>query len=374
MKTKRKINISALFFNVLLAFIVAAFAGSTIVAQYPMSDAMQSMVQPVLFIGIMALAFVPKRNILPYHMSAIQPEIWAQDIAANVFPSSEFFNQSRDDSQYLQGKTVHLPQSGAPPSVEKNRSVLPATVSQRTDTLLDYDIDEFTTDPILLQDTEAIEASYDKRQSILFDHTEILRQKIGDNIIVQWEPTLATNQVRTSGSSRSAYVSGQTGNRKALAKADIIEANRLMNRMDTPADGRIMVISADLYADLLGISDFQSWDKMGITPLVNGAVGQILGFTVYVRSSAGRYDNTATPVKKAYGASVAAADNLAALCYHKMYVRRASGSLGNAGIKVYENTDRAEWYGSIFSAKVRSGGTMARTDEKGVVAIIETAV
>jgi hypothetical protein len=60
---------------------------------------------------------------------AIQKEIWQDHIEGNLFKNNEFLLASTDAGQYvLQGKVVHIPQSGATATVVKNRSSVPATV------------------------------------------------------------------------------------------------------------------------------------------------------------------------------------------------------------------------------------------------------
>ncbi|MBA9078948.1 hypothetical protein [Rufibacter quisquiliarum] len=304
---------------------------------------------------------------------AIQKEIWARDIAENIYPDNSFYLNSRDDSEFLEGKKVHLPQAGAKPNVAINRASLPAAVQKRQDTTGDYEVDEFTTDPVVIQHTEKIEASYNKRQSVLFDHTETLKESVADQLAHRWAPSAATNIIRTSGESRAPYLTSQTGNRLALTKADFIELDRLFNRMDIPIAQRFALIDADLYSDVLKIEDFMKVEKLGSDILVNGAIGKIFTFQLFVRSRGIVYNNAGTPVAKAPGAATAIADNLGVLAWHQNFVRRAVGATSNGGIEIFEKEADPQFYGDVFSALVRAGGRKARTDEKGVVAIVEKA-
>lgn len=299
---------------------------------------------------------------------AIQTEVWAKDIADNIFPDNSYFMNSVDDSPFLEGNKVHLPEAGSVPGVTKNRTSLPATAAKRTDTEASYDVDSYTTDPIILQNTEEVEVSYAKRQSLLSGNIDTLKTRIADELAIKWAPTLATNFVRTSGSARAGYLTGQTGNRKAVAKDDFIEVNRIFNRMDISQDGRYALIDANMYADLLKIAEFVSYEKIGNAVLTKGAIGMLLGIQIYVRSSAIRYDNTGTPVIKAYGASVAAADNLACLFWHRNFVRRAQGT-----VDVFEKNKDPQFYGDVLSAEVRCGGKKARATEVGAISLIEAA-
>lgn len=356
--------------NFLVCLIIASFIGSGTVSYFEMENpVLNSAVISFIALAAMVIPFERPSQAL----FAITPEVWAKDIEENIYPESSFFLQSRDDSEFLEGNKIHLPQSGTAPNVEKNRSVLPAVAAKREDSDIDYSIHEFTTDPVILQRTEEIEASYNKRQSLMFDHFQTLTQEIADMFLTEWAPSLAANFARTTGGSRAAYKSGQTGNRKAVAKNDLIELNRLMNRMDIPQEGRILLIDSDLMADVLKIEEFVSLEKIGNAALVKGSVGRLLNFNVMVRSAVLRYDNTGTPVVRAQGSSVAAADNLAALAWHPQFLRRCLGTTGNNGIEVFEKNKDPQFYGDVFSALVRAGASKARNDQKGVLSLIEAA-
>jgi hypothetical protein len=364
---KKRLSITGLLFNTIVAMFVSAFISIPL-----HGDPSLSFVQPLVFVTLLALQFVPTNTMAGVFMSDIRKEVWVSDIAENIFPDNSAIGQSIDDSQYLDGHTVHLPQAGSVPSVTKNRTSLPATAVPRIDTIQDYDVDEYTTDPSLVTITEEIEASYDKRQSILRDHQDILMTKIFNNILYGWMPTASAQQVATTGSSRSAYLSGQTGNRKQVALNDIIDVQAKFNNADIPQEGRNVLIDALMYKDFQKLSEFQSWDKMGTTPLVKGSLGQILGFNVWLRSTANRYDNAGAP--KAVDAAVAATDDLFTLFWHRSFVRKAVGTTANGGIQVFYNENDPSYYGSVFSALVRGGAKKRYTDGRGIVALIETNV
>ena len=71
------------------------------------------------------------------------------------------------DSFVLAGKVVHIPNAGNKPGVQKNRSSLPATITQRTDIDITFPLDEFTSDPVKITNAEKYELSYDKRESVI---------------------------------------------------------------------------------------------------------------------------------------------------------------------------------------------------------------
>jgi hypothetical protein len=318
-------------------------------------------------IGALLLSFIPQPKGVA--TATLLTQVFASDITKGLYPDNSFYKKSKDDSAWVDNDKVNLPQKGAAPNVVVDRTSLPATISQRTDTTEDYTLQEFTTDPQLIQHSEALVVAYDKRRSIVEDMTLTLNTKIADNFAVIFSPSLAANQVRTTGTARAAYATGATGTRKAITKADFIAAKLLLDRMEVPQEGRIAVLPASFMGDVLGISDFTDVEKFGVPGLPSGVVTRIMGFEVMTRSRVSMYDNTATPVKRALGSAGATTDNEGALFYHPQFVRRAEGA-----VKVFEDNDNPTLYGSVISSLVRAGGRIARTDQKGVVSVIETWV
>ena len=132
---------------------------------------------------------------------------------------------------------------------------------------------------------------------------------------------------------------------------------------DVPSDGRFLLADAQMYSDLLKINEFISFDYKE-KAVSTGAIGTILGFTVYKRSRAVLYDDTFGV--KTYDAVSATTDRGAILAWHKSFVRHAEGN-----VKIYADTDKPEYLGSVYNAAVRTGGMIGRTDEKGVFALVQ---
>lgn len=100
---------------------------------------------------------------------ALNKQVWLNTIVENFFPDNSFATKSIDDSLFVNNKTVHIPNAGAPSGVEINRTTKPASVKQRTDQDLEYSMDELTTNPIYILNIDTVELSYDKRTSILWN-------------------------------------------------------------------------------------------------------------------------------------------------------------------------------------------------------------
>lgn len=302
---------------------------------------------------------------------AITPIIWLKDIEENLHPDNAFYLNSTDYSEFLEGDELRLPQAGLSPNVEKNRQILPATPTQRVDDKQPWKVHEFTTDPVLLKRTEELEVSYNKRASIMADNMNTLRNEIAEMFIEEWCPTLDSNIVRSSGTSRAAKTPGQTGNRKAITYDDFVEVARIRDNMDYGSDGWFAGVPGNLMADIRKFPEFLSADKLAADLVAKGVVGQLLGFNIYNRSSFGRFTNDATPQVKAYDSAMGATDHLGILCWHTNAVVRIIGSQGNGGIEEFADEKSPTWYGDVFSALVRAGGGHKRKDQRGVVALVE---
>jgi len=303
---------------------------------------------------------------------AILTEVWAKDIAENIFPDNSFMVESMDSSMWVDNDKVHRPQAGAPPVVERNRTVVPATAVKRTDSDNAYELDEFTSTPSFIQDIEEIETSYNKRASVLTNHIREINKVAANWLAYRWGATSASAILRTNGDARPANVVGATGNRKMLTIEDIIKAKAVMDDMEIVAEGRCMLLPAHMYNDLLQKQwqDLVSLDKTGKARIAKGQIMELFGFKIYLRGKKNilQYSNAATPVLRAPDAAALGTANAAALLWHPDFVERALGT-----VKVYADEDKPEYYGSLFSAMVRGGGQKYYTDGRGVISIVESA-
>lgn len=301
---------------------------------------------------------------------AIQKEIWENDIVESLWANNEFLKYAFNADQYvLAGKVVHIPQAGTSVSVSTNRSSLPAGVTTRTDTEINYSLDELTSDPIRIPNADTAELSYDKRNSVLSDTKNAIAEAAALNLLFKWNPTAAANIIRTTGSAVAAHTDNATGNRKAFGVADVKAAQKQFNKWNIPSSDRYLMLDADMYDQLMSdLSVTQYRDFSASLDQSNGIVGKLYGFNIMQRSSVARYTNAATPVPVAWTEAGVAAHNAAAIAWHKNSVERALGL-----VNFFENLGDPTYYGDIYSALVRVGGRIRRSDAKGVLAIVQAA-
>lgn len=298
---------------------------------------------------------------------AVQKQLWQNTIIEEFWPDDSFASKATNDSQYVnQGKTVHIPNAGTPPGVSKNRTQLPATVGVRADVDVEYNLEEFTTDPVRIPDAETVELSYSKRNSVVSQSRAKLRSTAHQSVLEKWSPDEAY-RVTTTGAERDAYITGATGKRKAITTKDVLALQTKFDLQDVPAENRYLLLDAVMYADLLG--DMIESQKIGFFAQADakkGIVGELYGFKVMKRSTVLRYSSAGALVKTSEGAKGNATDVAAGLAFHSDSVSVAMGE-----VKMFDDLGSPTYYGDIFSFLVRTGGAKRRTDGKGLFAIVE---
>lgn len=291
------------------------------------------------------------------------------EIQPKLFPGNSFLQRAVNDDAFVNFNSVELPHSGTIPDVSVDRSVLPATIAKRTDAPTQYMLEELTTDPTLLQDSESYVVNYDKRSSILDQHAKQINTKAATRALYKWAAGVdATRKMASTGAARVATGPAQTGNRKKFTKDDLIKVRQKFFADDVVNENAdvmgIAILTPAQYGDLLEITDLTEAQKYGRATFPSGVIDRVLGFDIYVRSTVIVTDSA--DALKAEGAAGAATDQDAALFFHPSMVRRAKGA-----VKVYVNPDKAEYYGTIMSNMVRFGASPARNDNRGIVMLFE---
>lgn len=298
-------------------------------------------------------------------------------IQENLFRGAEFLKYAVSHDAFVNGKSVELPQAGDVGDVliDEGDVVLPLPIAPRTDTKVSYTLKNFRLPPTLIEDSEALELSYDKASSVLRNHVDKLNQAVGDFGAHAWaiDPTdtNATGRVlRTTGASSSnATPEGSTGTRKTLTIGDLAKAMAVMNNDDVPENEKYYcLMPANMYWDFITVNaNVLNADYMNKGNLPTGIVKLVNGWFIINRSETARYNAAATALK-AYGSAIAADDTSAAICWNSSYVSRALGST-----RVYSDLDKPEYQGDIYSTRTRFRNKILRSDLKGVVTIVQEA-
>lgn len=299
---------------------------------------------------------------------AITKEFWTDYIIGNLFKNNEFLKYCFCANDYvINGTLVHIPQAGSPSNVKRNRTNLPATITQRQDVDVTYALDEFTTDPRLIVSADKYELSYDKLGSILQEDLSNLKQVIAEWMLYKWAPSLTASIIRTTGGIVAAHLPSATGNRKKILLDDLKTAQRLMNKSNIAKEDRYCLMSSDMYGQLLTDASFTTYrDVLSVVNLPEGVVNRLYGFNIMERSSVLTASNATPPVIKAPDANGATTDNDVVLCWQKNSVECAMGTTD-----FFERLNDPQFFGDVYSSLQRMGGRIRRADEKGIVAIVQ---
>lgn len=293
---------------------------------------------------------------------SLSKEIWIDAIVGNLFADNTFMGRSVDHSAFVNNLTVHVPNAGAAPTVVKGRSEFPGTIGQRTDTDLNYQIGEFTTDPLRISNAESVELSYNKRESLVSASRAALQESVAEDLIKAWVPS-GYEKVMTTGDAVTAHLASETGSRKAVTKADILSVKKLFDKNNIPQEGRCFLMDYEMYNQLLSaLTESQANAFLSSADAQRGIVGKLYGFDFYLRSSVLRTNAAGTAITS----GTTATDGAGALAWQSGCVSRAIGET-----ELFESEKNPAYYGDIISALVRAGGKNVRTDKKGVVVLAQ---
>ena len=258
-------------------------------------------------------------------MGNLSREVWIASIIEGLFGDTTFASRSIDHSEFVNFKTVNVPNAGSGSNVEKNRTTLPANVTTRDDFNLMYDINEFTTDPIRVPHAETVELSYSKRESIIRVDRATLHDKVHLDLLTTWLTGAAT------------IVPG------ANERATVMKCKRQFDNDHIPQVGRCMMFNAEGYNNLLEqLSDSETNHFLAGADPIRGILGKWMGFDYYMHST---LDGTST-----------------GMGWWDNAVSRALGE-----VEFFDNQGDATFYGDIMSFLVRAGGKAIRHDTKGIL-------
>lgn len=299
-------------------------------------------------------------------------QIFSKDLEKKLFPDNSYMLKSKNDTAFLRGDQVNIPQGTSDIAVQELSSYAKdARISvQRTDESIAYNVKQFKTKATFLQDSEDLVVNYSKRMSLVEQHADEIMAYLGNFVQREWGSNSTSKVLRTTGDNRSA-TSG-TGNRKAIKFEDLLNVRKTFRDQDIPVDGLCALISPEMEMDLLKITEITDADysggKSGIGVLRMGEVDRFLRIDFFVRSKINLFSNATTPTIKSLNATAANADNAGAIFWHPNYVSLAKGS-----VKTLYEQGQPGIGGDEISSIARCGALYRRKDGKGVVNLVETA-
>lgn len=309
----------------------------------------------------------------------LQVEIWHETIQEKLLQDNSFLNHVADVSSesIVNGTIVHIPQAGDPSNVVKNRTTLPATVQQRTDSEVLYKIDEYTTDPVHIKNADTKELSYDKRRSVLDQDIANLSEEVAEGMLTNFVVSPvgtntalpAGNILLTTGDAVNATLDGATGQRKAYSLTDLQTMRTKFVKDKAWSEGNMYaLLTADAIAQLFPANSTLTATYMQATSEAErraGVIYKVQGWNIMERSSVYVMNND-TKVFKAFGAVGEATDSEGNLFWNKNMLEKAIGTT-----EAFERTNDPQWYGDIYSFLVRMGGRARRKNYEGVAVLMQ---
>lgn len=295
---------------------------------------------------------------------AVDQELWIKTINENIFTSLDLIKvASTDDGNYLNAKTVHVPQAGAAGTVLKNPA-RPLVIDQRSDVVLSYDIDEWVMPAKLVTLGEQNSLTYNKLQSIVADHIGGIGERIMREFLINWYPG-NTYSVDTTGSNYVAHAPGATGNRKGLVLANLLLAAKKLDDQGYPMNDRYLMVDSTMLFQLLDVLGITTYRDSVLLNASTMDLPPVAGFKIISLPHVA-YAVVSTDVVRPYGDAGGTTDQAIAIAAHKSAL---SFAVGNT--EVFNNDRDAIYAGDIVSAAAMAGAKYRRYDKKGVVPIIQ---
>lgn len=308
-------------------------------------------------------------------MAEINKVAYSKELANYLSPSNAFYLKSRLVTEAADAGSYEIPQLSQPSGVHQGQPTeLPAKVKIAVDGKITATMYQFWADPILISSESEVVTNYNKRANHQMQQAAQIETAIANYAALTWTPTVAGLIIPTSGAARASNVTGVTGNRKAVTKDDIIKvqaALRRANIFNLPGQ-MYALVTDDVYSDLLAISDFVDYQKLGVSDKISqGVIGRLMGIEFMSRSNGNGHIGAIMTAAGAKLADVvtAATDRPTSLFWHEAYVSRGEAP-AQANI-----TPNAPGYigGTMIEAWKRFGASPVREDAKGTVALVEAA-
>lgn len=232
----------------------------------------------------------------------------------------------------------------------------------------------FKTNAMRVLDFEQTFTANDQRADVMEAMKGWMDTKIGNFAAYKIAP--ATSTIFTSGTAtRPSSLIGSTNTVKTAVKADWIKVKTEMVKSNLPGKW-FGLIDAEMLSDVFSIDDFVKADSLGIAQsrLMNGEFADILGIRLFVRQ-AGYGANVAYTsggtLADVYGA-VGTADVIGATLVGAAIFWNESAMYANRGMsKLYAEINSPIYQSDIYSMQYTFGMEKIRTDNVGVIALVE---
>lgn len=291
-------------------------------------------------------------------MAGLQKEIWVDSFIlrrdGDIFKDSHVLSHQKNMTNYVDNNQINWAFAGAPANVIKN-AVYPLPVVQRTDKPDYTNLDNYSTEAIMVRDVEEIELDYDKRADYLRDTQDNLIAQV--QIDCMWALGPSANSIHTPiHNTPVANALGADGYR--LVTADDIKSLRV--RLDTQYPAH----KNDAWVLMLDTESF--WGMINADPHLKSqaALNQATGvrdaaFVRYYNFEI--YQDPRTPWYSAVGTKLAVGSTPITgmdLPSCIAYVKQKSGFFALGTTKMFADIDNPIEQGSMWSFLTRAKAGM----------------
>ena len=268
-------------------------------------------------------------------MSTLNQQVWVSQIQEKFYPAVSFLNFAQSFDNYVNNDIINMADAGFDPEVLINNKTYPIKITEREDKPISFQLDLFETENTLVRRPEEIEHSYDKMESVIYNHRMRLQTKTAMKAAHAYAPqqdTENTPVITTTGDNNG-------DGHKRLKVEDILKLKRRFDVLDIPADKRYLVLDPRHTEDLI-LSDLKSFKD--ITDFVNGEPKRFAGFNILEFTRNPTY-NANTLEKVPFGNEKAETDTFCSFAFSGYEVMRADGEM-----HMYERINDPELRGTVI--------------------------
>ena len=246
---------------------------------------------------------------------AIEKQIWISMLMEGFYPNRSFLTRSVDMTAMVEYNKINLAEAGVAPDVLVDNTDYPIETAQRDDIPLELPLHTFDTKNTVVRNVEAMELAYDKMESVVRQHRNVLQAKTAAYAANSWAPQQQkdlTPVMATSGTGKNRQ--GLT----PLSSDDVLAMDAWFRSKDIDPSTMVAVLNPYHLADLMA-EDMKLYKEML-------AGNKLFGFDLYTFSQLPYY-NATTGQKVAFGTSAADTDTQCSLFYCANEVMRADGDI-----------------------------------------------
>ena len=297
---KKKFNLGNFLYNTMVALMFVAVSGFTII--------------PVMGASLLAGSVMSAVSDTGVLFAGIQKEIWTDILMEGFYPKGDFLSWSRDMSDLVEYDTLNLAEAGADPDLLIDNTVYPITAAPRTDVPKTIVLRTLDTNSTIVRNLEAMEVSYNKMDSVVRGHRNVLQKGSIQLAAHFWAPQANGTYTPVIGATGDLY-----GGKRRLTFEDILKLRAQMVNLDVDINSLAIMLNPLHESDLL-------YEDMKLYKDVIAA-GKIFGLTYFTNSQTPRF-NAATGAKVAFQAVAApTTDTISSFIWSKDEVMKADGSI-----------------------------------------------